>query len=307
MADAPAPELHVDAVLVARLVEAQHPDLAGAVEFVANGWDNAMYRLEAPGAVFGVRLPRRRIAVPLVEHELRWLPGLAGRLPVPVPAPVRAGRPAPELGYDAPWSIVPWFEGVHAADRSPADRTGLAPPLAAFVDALHTPAPAGAPHNPYRGVPLAERDEAVRERFARGRLEAVLGAGAVARLRELWEDALAAPAWAGAPQWLHGDLHPGNLVLGASGALAAVIDFGDLTAGDPATDLATAWLSFDVAGRADFVRELERRRQVDIASWRRARGWAIAWGSGVVDVLDGPGDGPIARLGRSALEQVLAG
>ena len=30
------------------------------------------------------------------------------------------------------------------------------------------------------------------------------------------------------------------------GTLAAVIDFGDLTAGDPATDLAAAWLVFDV-------------------------------------------------------------
>ncbi|MFF2495569.1 aminoglycoside phosphotransferase family protein [Agromyces sp. NPDC058064] len=306
MADAPAPELHVDAALVARLIETQHPDLAGPVEFVANGWDNAMYRLEAPEAVFGVRLPRRRIAIPLIEHELRWLPALAGRLPVPVPAPVRAGRPAPELGYDAPWSVVRWFDGVHAADRSPADRVELAPALAAFVDALHVPAPAGAPHNPYRGVPLAERDASMRERFGRGRLEAVLGGRVVERLREIWADALAAPPWAGAPRWLHGDLHPGNLVLGASGRLAAVIDFGDLTAGDPATDLATAWLSFDAAGRAEFVRELERRRPVDAASWRRARGWAVVWGSAVVDVLDASGDGPIARLGRSAIEQVLA-
>ncbi|MFE6964973.1 aminoglycoside phosphotransferase family protein [Agromyces sp. NPDC057679] len=302
MTDAPAPELHVDAELVARLIETQHPEFAGPLEFVANGWDNAMYRLEAGGAVYGVRLPRRRIASPLVEHEQRWLPALAVRLPVAVPAPIRAGRPAPELGYDAPWSIVPWFDGVNAAGRSPAERAQLGPVLAAFVDALHTPAPADAPHNPYRGVPLAARDASVRERFARGSLDGVLGAR-TARLHEVWEDALAAPVWTGAPTWLHGDLHPGNLVLEASGALAAVIDFGDLTAGDPATDLATAWLTFDAAGRAAFVRELERRRPVDAATWRRARGWAVVWGSAVVDALDG--SGPIARLGRNALEQVL--
>lgn len=310
MADAPAPELHVDTGLVARLIESRYPELAGPVEFVANGWDNAMYRLEVAGgdgveaAVYAVRLPRRRIAAPLIEHEQRWLPELAERLPVAVPAPIRSGRPAPELGYDAPWSIVPWFDGVNAADRSPTERTQLAPALAAFVDALHTAAPVDAPHNPYRGVPLAARDGSVRERLARGRLDAVLGAPRTARLGEVWEDALAAPAWTGAPTWLHGDLHPGNLVLGASGALAAVIDFGDLTAGDPATDLATAWLSFDAVGRAVFVRELERRRPVDAATWRRARGWAVVWGSAVVDALDGPG--PIARLGRDALEQVLA-
>ncbi|GAA1794313.1 aminoglycoside phosphotransferase family protein [Agromyces lapidis] len=304
MADAPAPELHVDAELVARLVETQYPELAGPVEFAANGWDNAMYRLDARHAAYAVRLPRRRIAAPLIEHEQRWLPVLAERLPVAVPAPVRSGRPAPELGFDAPWSIVPWFDGVNGATRTPADRAALAPALAAFIDALHLPAPADAPHNPFRGVPLAARDDSVRQRFAGGRLDAVLGDRAE-RLREVWEDALAAPVWSGTPTWLHGDLHPGNLVLEAFGALAAVIDFGDLTAGDPATDLATAWLSFDAAGRAAFVRDVERRRPVDAATWRRARGWAVVWGSSVVDTLDGAGPGPIARLGRHALEQVL--
>ncbi|HEY1106195.1 MAG TPA: phosphotransferase, partial [Agromyces sp.] len=104
MADAPAPDFDVDETLAARLVERQHPDLAGPLELVANGWDNAIFRL---GDDLAVRLPRRAVAVPLVVHEQRWLPELATHLPVAVPAPVRAGRPAPELGYDAPWSIVP--------------------------------------------------------------------------------------------------------------------------------------------------------------------------------------------------------
>ncbi|WP_022889069.1 aminoglycoside phosphotransferase family protein [Agromyces italicus] len=301
MTDAPEPDLHVDVGLVARLLESQHPDLRDRpLSLVDNGWDNAIYRL---GDDLSVRLPRRRVAAPLILNEQRWLPALAGGLPVAVPAPVRVGLPAPELGYDAPWSIVPWFDGVNAATRSPVERAAFAPALAAFVHALHTPAPANAPHNPFRGVPLAARDGSVRERLARGRIEAVLGEGA-AGLRSVWEDALGAPAWSGPPVWLHGDLHPGNLVLETSGALAAVIDFGDLTAGDPATDLATAWLSFEAAGRAVFVRELEHRGRVDAASWRRARGWVVVWGSAVVDALDGAG--PIARLGRTALEQVLA-
>ena len=43
MTDAPAPDFHVDEALAARLVDAQHPDLAGEVRLVANGWDNAMF------------------------------------------------------------------------------------------------------------------------------------------------------------------------------------------------------------------------------------------------------------------------
>ncbi|MEV5542173.1 phosphotransferase [Saccharopolyspora shandongensis] len=31
--------------------------------------------------------------------------------------------------------------------------------------------------------------------------------------REVWEKAVAAPAWQGAPLWLHGDLHPANVVV----------------------------------------------------------------------------------------------
>lgn len=41
--------------------------------------------------------------------------------------------------------------------------------------------------------------------------------------------------------WLHGDLHPAN-VRTADGMVCGVIDFGDLCAGDPAYDLAAAWL-----------------------------------------------------------------
>ena len=83
--------------------------------------------------------------------------------------------------------------------------------------------------------------------------------------------------------WLHGDLHPANLLLTPSGSLAAVIDFGDITAGDPATDLATAWLTFDQRARRVFTAALEERR----ASTRRrgpARGWALVIATAVVEL-----------------------
>lgn len=54
-----------------------------------------------------------------------------------------------------------------------------------------------------------------------------------------WQAALAAPAWARAPVWVHADLHPVNL-LARHGQLTAVIDFGGLGAGDPAIDMLPA-------------------------------------------------------------------
>ena len=296
--DAPPPDVHVDEALAARLVAAQHPDLSGRVRLVANGWDNAVFRL---GDEYVVRMPRRAIAAKLVLHEQRWLPELARmtrRVPVRVPAPVRVGRPAPELGFDFPWSILPWFDGVSAADVEPLARAAAARSLAQFVVALAAPAPADAPVNPYRGVPLAVRDESVRERLARSRMSEP------GRLGEVWERALAAPEWRGAAVWLHGDLHPANLVLGASGDLEAVVDFGDLCAGDPACDLATAWLTFDAPARAEFRREVERGNTVDEATWDRARGWALVLGSSIVDIVGV--EGRLGRVGVHALEQVLA-
>jgi hypothetical protein len=43
------------------------------------------------------------------------------------------------------------------------------------------------------------------------------------------------PRWHGPPVWVHGDLHPGNL-LAREGALHAVIDFGCVAVGEPAVD-----------------------------------------------------------------------
>jgi aminoglycoside phosphotransferase (APT) family kinase protein len=294
MTDAPAPDLHVDEELAARLVAAQHPDLAGPVRLVANGWDNAMFRL---GEAYAIRMPRRTAAVELILNEQRWLPVLASRLPVAIPAPVRVGSPAPELGYDVPWSIVPWMDGVNATAFDAPARGPAAAALAEFVAALGVPAPPDAPPNPYRGVPLAHRDDAVRARLASGRVPDA------ARLVDVWERALAASVWAGPRLWLHGDLHPTNLVLTPSGSLAAVVDFGDVTAGDPATDLATAWLTFDASARQIFHAEIERRRATDDATWDRARGWALVIASAVVEQAGT--SSAFGRAGAHALEQVL--
>ena len=42
------------------------------------------------------------------------------------------------------------------------------------------------------------------------------------------------------PASLHGDLHPANVLVN-DGQVSGVIDFGDITAGDPASDLSVAW------------------------------------------------------------------
>lgn len=278
--------------LVSALVASQHPDLSGRVQRLAGGWDNDIFRL---GESWAVRLPRRGLAERQILHEQRWLATLAPHLPVPVPVPIRVGRP--QFGYPGHWSIVPWFPGKPAWSAPAAQRARLAPGLADFVAALGRPAPPGAPRNPFRGVALGLRDQQLRAQLAGGR---------VARAAELtaqWEMALDAPSWAGVSVWVHGDLHPGNLLVAATGELRAVLDFGDLTAGDPATDLAAAWLCFDQPGRLRFRARLIDLAGYDDATWARARGWALVIGVAVVATVSGAG--PVAKLGRHVLGELL--
>ena len=294
MVDTPPAEVAVTESLVASLVRAQHPSYAAPLRLAANGWDNTVFRL---GDAWSVRLPRRAVAVPLLVNEQRWLPHLAALLPVPVPVPVAVGTPAGE--YPWPWSINRWLPGRPATAVPVAERGAFAADLARCFAALHVPAPPGAPVNAFRGVPLADRAVAVRDRLA--------GVGFPApdpgALLRVWAAALAAPPWTGPPVWLHADPHPANLLVGADGRLAALIDFGDLTSGDPATDLAAAWMVFDAPGRAAFRAALTDLVPVDGATWLRARGWALSIGSAVAaSSADNP---EMAAIAAHALTQVL--
>lgn len=292
MALMPEAGLDVTSVLVRGLLREQQPELAmlPLIE-VANGWDNVIFRL---GNEYAVRLPRRIEAVELILHEQAHLPGYASRTPVPLPVPVFAGKPSSD--YPWPWSIVRWMEGTRAAELPAPLRNNAAEDLAAFLTAIHVPADPGAPVNPVRGVPLAVRNDAVRERLEDS--DRYRDAG---RLRQLWANAVDAPLWGGAPQWLHGDLHSANILLDPAGRLAAVIDFGDLGAGDPAMDLAAAWLVFDAEGRQRFVAAMGT--EVNAGTWRRARGWALVLATAMVSNSD---DNPLMLAsGRFALRQLL--
>ena len=95
---------------------------------------------------------------------------------------------------------------------------------------------------------------------------------------------------------------PKSCVVGRDSFKGMGVDFGDVTAGDPATDLATAWLTFDARARRRFRAELEERRGVDEATWDRARGWALVIASAVVDRTRP--EGAFGRVASYALEQV---
>jgi aminoglycoside phosphotransferase (APT) family kinase protein len=292
----PAADVDISADLVRRLLASQHPDLAGLpVSFLANGWDNALFRL---GTELVVRMPRRQPGAVIIEHEQRWLPSLAPRLPLPIPYPERTGHSA--LGYPYSWSVVPYIPGTPAADAGPEDLDlpAATPAIGGFLGALHLPAPPDAPANPVRGVPLAARAP----NFA-ANLALLDGAVDQDLVLRLWESALAAPRYDGPPRWLHGDLHPANILV-LNGEVSGIIDFGDITAGDPATDLAVAWMLLPAAWHGAFRAAYETAGgPADDALWRRAHGWALHF---ALVYLTHSADNPqLLNVGRRTLTAVL--
>jgi aminoglycoside phosphotransferase (APT) family kinase protein len=286
----PAAEVELSVTLVECLLSAQFPGLAHLpVSFVAEGWDNAMYRL---GEDLCVRMPRRKIAEDLIKLEQKWLTQLAPILPVPIPAVVHVGKPA--LGYPWLWSLVPWFDGEEVGSGTLNEQEGVA--LGHFLKALHRQAPRHAPISDCRGGPLSTRADLVTFRAQR----LAHDFDWIARdILPIWEEGLAAPP-ENLRTWLHGDLHPRNVLM-RGGKMAAVIDWGDMCAGDPATDLAALWMLLPNPKSRALAIDVYKPTQPTLL---RAKSWAVTWGLLLLDTgrVDNPNH---AAIGEAILRQVL--
>jgi aminoglycoside phosphotransferase (APT) family kinase protein len=303
--DKPTAEIRIDESLVRHLVETQvAPHLPGAQQWhpskYAEGWDCEVWRL---GSEIAMRLPRRAIAAPLIRNEWRSLALLAPAIAeagVRVPAPLVHG--VPDARYPWDWSVVPWIDGVRGLDIPRDVRAGWAEPLASALGALHTVAPHDHPSNPVRGRALSTRADAFAERMTTVRESSALTVRAAEALEDAWTTGLHAPDWNGPALWIHGDLHPGNLIADGP-TLRGIVDFGDVTGGDPAYDLAIAWLAFERRGRERFVAATGTR--YDAATWSRARAWAA---SVAVILLVNSDDSPVyAQLGREVALELAEG
>lgn len=261
-------KVEITADLIRALLREQHPDLAGLpLSLGALGWDNQLWRL---GDDLAVRLPwATDDADQLLLKEHSVMPGLASRLPLPIPVPRRLGVPSQRFPRN--WLVTTWVPG-EPADRTPASNgVAAAEALAAFLSALHDVAPPDAPVGRHgRGGSLS----ACAAGFAHF-LKLASERGLIPApdcVREVWEDAATADEWNAPARWIHADLHPANVLIG-DGSICGIIDFGDLCAGDPACDLGAAWLLLPDGAIDRFYDRYGPR--ADEATMRRARGWAL--------------------------------
>lgn len=283
----------IDEALVRTLVSTQFPQWKDLPirSVTHNGWDNRTFQL---GEHMLVRMPSAEEYALQVEKEQQWLPKLAPFLPLSVPTPLGLGEPA--NGYPWKWSIYSWLPGEPAADSNHLN--DLATDLARFLLALQridsTNGPSPGEHSFYRGGPLTTYDNQTRKALVA--LQDKIDTQAAT---EIWETALASQ-WMHSPVWVHGDISAGNLLI-KNGRLSAVIDFGQLTTGDPACDLAIAWTFFKNESRAIFQSMLS----LDSNTWARGRAWAL-WKALIV-YAQLPGTNPLEmENSKRIIAEILA-
>lgn len=225
---------------VREVIRAQCPALpCQIVEPFGCGWDNAAFLIDGEW-VF--RFVRRRIAVALLEQESRVLPRLASLLPVPIPNPQWFGH-----SDDWPFAGYRRLGGRPASDLflNDADRHALARSLGEFLRTLHDQPTDGLGVDPdsFGRLDLAKW----RPRANQMLDECDASVDAVA-LRRVLDAVDTTPS----PVVLsHGDLYSRHLLLD-EGALAGVIDWGDVCLAEPAVDLAVVFTFLPPFARNEF-------------------------------------------------------
>lgn len=237
------------------------------------GWDNVLWPIGAlEGKQLVLRIARRSSSRALLGREvtvLRRLRGLGTTLSMELPRVVATGPDA---------MVVEWIDGRVAADAEESVRVQTARDLAVMLATVHSgPAP-DVGHNPVRGVPLADRAEAFDEDLARAELSSRRADLAAAR----WRRGMEADPWEGRGLLLHGDPHPGNVVVPLPGVhgVPALIDWGDTTRGDPASDLGALLLHDPSPALLEEYREHAAWTGIDDdAVWEALTARAWAWGA----------------------------
>lgn len=233
-------EAGIDAVLAARVIQAQFPDVDPClVRWLGEGYDSTAFEVDGDW-VF--RFPKRRDVEQQLLLEVRLLPVLARDSPLPVPVYRFKGAPSRLFPHHfGGYRKVPGEPAI-GLDPDVVRFDGLAPSLASFLSWLHAFPPGraaelGVPHRDAGSVIEEARTEALQD------FDRVVRAASDLVVAE-WIEFLAEAPVNGSGSCVsdclvHGDLAAEHILYDPSTAsIEGVIDWSEVAIGDPSVDLA---------------------------------------------------------------------
>ena len=290
-----ADQLHVDARIVRRLVDAQFPQWRGlpVTQLPATGTVNAIFRigddLAARFPLVGHNPTQTRASLAAAAEAAREL---AVAATVRTPVPVAIGEPG--AGYPLPWSVQTWLSGHDATVEDPGESAAFAHDLAELIAGLRAHDTRGRHFDGVgRGGHLPDHDVWLETCFqhSEGLLDTKV-------LRRIWAELRTLPE-VDEDTMCHRDLIPPN-VLVDDGRLVGVLDGGDFGPADPALDLVAAWHLLEQTPRDILRRELG----CGDVQWRRGMAWAFQQAMGLVwyYVTSNP---TMSQWGRRTLDRII--
>lgn len=224
-------------------------ELSAVTELGGSGLDfRVLHAEDSQGTPWILRTPRRPEVAAMAQVEARLLRLVRPRLPVAVPDwrvhshdlvayPRLAGTPAVTIGPAGPtWNVID--------PSAPPD--ALLDSFAGLIAALHAISPDEAIA---AGAPVDAMDD-VRAALARSMEETRAALEPSDELWARWQRWLASDLWPEHTALVHGDLHPGHMLLDEAGRLTGVLDWTEARVSDPSIDLALFAGSFG-AGALD--------------------------------------------------------
>ena len=209
-------------------IDAVFPALeARSVMPIGTGWTVDTYEVDGEWIV---QLARSDYAAERLRAQIETLPELAAELSALVPEPVHADRDVPAMAYRK-------IEGL-PLDRAP---DGLWPErLGRFLYDLHLMPPEYVGLRGLRAKDVRDADGEALGVF-RARVFPLLEPAEAERFGARFEAFLAdEDLWRFAPCLLHGDIGPEHVLVSNDGDLVGVLDWEELSVGDPVGDF--AWL-----------------------------------------------------------------
>lgn len=202
-----------------------------------------------------LRAPRRPEASAAAQREARVLSLVRGALPVAVPEHRLLARDL--VAYPRLPGEPGWILGEGGAPSWAFDPA--APPeafLASYARLIAALWAIDAERARFSGVPVRTVDEA-RSEMARA-MDATRG-----ELRPpeavwaRWQRWIEGPTWPARTAMVHGDLHPGHLLLDGDRAVIGVLDWTEACVSDPSIDLSLLYGCFGRAALDDVIARLE--------------------------------------------------